>query len=153
MNPRRQRIEKVVQHRGKELDKRIGELNEHKNREEAARLAAEREREEALRASETRLKLAEAPLTATDWIAANEWLKSRAALAELAEAQAMKARLGTQRARAHVLNARTDLKKVEVLSARIGAEERVQRERAERRLEDELAAQRFAADRRGDKIK
>ena len=151
MNPRRQRIEKVVQHRGKELDKRIGELNEHKNREEAARLAAEREREEALRASETRLKLAEAPLTATDWIAANEWLKSRAALAELAEAQAVKARLGTQRARAHVVHARTDLKKVEVLSARIGAEERAQRERAERRLEDELAAQRFAADRRGDK--
>jgi len=151
MNPRRQRIEKVVQHRGKELDKRIGELTEHKNREDAARLAAEREREEALRASEARLKLAEAPLTATDWIAANEWLKSRAALAELAEAQAVKARLGTQRARAHVVHARTDLKKVEVLSARIGAEERAQRERAERRLEDELAAQRFAADRRGDK--
>jgi len=151
MSPRRQRIEKVVQHRGKELDKRIGELNEQKSREEAARLAAEREREEALRASETRLKLAEAPLSATDWIAANEWLKSRAALAEIAETQAVEAHLDTQRARAQVLNARTDLKKVEVLSARISAEERVQRERAERRLEDELAAQRFLADRRGDK--
>jgi flagellar export protein FliJ len=151
MSPRRQRIEKVVEHRGKELDKRIGELNEQKNREEAARLAAEHEREEALRASENRLKLAEAPLSANDWILANEWLKSRAALAELAEIQAAKARLGTQRARTHVLHARTDLKKVEVLSARIGAEERVQRERAERRLEDELSAQRFLADRRGDK--
>ena len=151
MSPRRQRIDKVVQHRGKELDKRIGELNEQKSREEAARLAAQRERDEALRASETRLKLAEAPLSATDWIAANEWLKSRAALAEIAETQAIKARLGTQRARAQVLTARTDLKKVEVLSARIGAEERVLQERAERRLEDELAAQRFAADRRGEK--
>ncbi len=151
MSPRRQRIEKVVEHRGKELDKRITELNEQKSREEAARLAAEREREEALRACEKRLKLAEAPLSATEWIAANEWLKSRAALAELAETQAVKARLGTQRARAHVLHARTDLKKVEVLSARISAQERVQQERAERRLEDELAAQRFLADRRGDK--
>ena len=151
MSPRRQRIEKVVQHRGKELDKRISELNEQKSREEAARQAAVREREEALRASQTRLKLAEAPLSATEWIAANEWLKSRAALAELAETQAVKARLGTQRARTHVLHARTDLKKVEVLSARISAEERVQQERAERRLEDELAAQRFLADRRGDK--
>ncbi len=72
-------------------------------------------------------------------------------MAELAETQAVKARLGTQRARAGVLHARTDLKKVEVLSARIGAEERMQQERAERRLEDELAAQRFLADRRGDK--
>lgn len=151
MSPRQKRIEKVVAHRGKVLDERIAELSQHKSREEAARLAAERERDEAQRASETRLKLAEAPLSATDWIAANEWLKSRAALAELAETQALKARLGTQRARAHVLHARTDLKKVEVLSARIGAEARTQQERADRRLEDELSAQRFAADRRGDK--
>ena len=151
MSPRRQRIEKVIAHRGKELDKCIAELSQQKAREEAARLAAEREREEARLASETRLKLAEAPISATDWIAANEWLKSRAAMAEQADTQAVKARLGTQRARAHVLHARTDLKKVEVLSARIGAEERHQQERAERRLEDELAAQRFAADRRGDK--
>jgi hypothetical protein len=151
MSPRRQRIEKVIVHRGKELDKRVSELNEQKNREEAARVAAQRVREEAERASETRLKLAQAPLSATDWVAANEWLKSRAALAELAETQAIKARLVTQRARAEVLNARTDLKKVEVLSARISAEERAQQERTLRRLEDELAAQRFAADRRGDK--
>jgi flagellar export protein FliJ len=151
MSPRRQRIEKVVEHRGKELDKRISELNEHKTREEAALQAAIREREEARLASERRLKLAEAPLSATDWIAANEWLKSRAALAEQAALKAVAAHKGTQVARTHVLHARTDLKKVEVLSARIGAEERAQQERAERRLEDELAAQRFAADRRGDK--
>src|SRR6187551_1924346 len=136
MSPRRQRIEKVVQHRGKELDKRIGELNEQKIREEAALQAAIREREEARLASEKRLKLAEAPLSATDWIAANEWLKSRAAVAEQAALQAVAAHQGTQAARAHVLHARTDLKKVEVLSARISAEERVLQERAERRLED-----------------
>ncbi|HEY0465396.1 MAG TPA: hypothetical protein VGC79_14375, partial [Polyangiaceae bacterium] len=118
MSPRRQRIDKVVEHRGKELDKRISELNEQKAREEAARLAAEREREEARQASESRLKLAEAPLSAKDWVLANEWLKSRAALAELAETQAAQARVGTQRARAHMLDARSDLKKVEVLSAR-----------------------------------
>lgn len=151
MSPRRQRIEKVIEHRGKELDKRIGELNEQKTREDAALAQAIREREEAQRASEKRLKLAEAPLSATDWIAANEWLKSRAAVAEQAAIQAVKAHQTTQRVRAQVLHARTDLKKVEVLSARIGAEERAQQERVERRLEDELAAQRFQADRRGDK--
>lgn len=151
MSPRRHRIDKVVEHRGKELDKRISELNEQKSREEAALSQAIREREEAQRASEKRLKLAEAPLSANDWIAANEWLKSRAAVAEQAALQAVKAHQITQRARADVLHARTDLKKVEVLSARISAEERAQQERAERRLEDELAAQRFFADRRGDK--
>ncbi len=148
MSPRRSRIEKVVAHRGKELDKRIAELSQHKTREEAARLAAEREREELLKAAESRLKLAAAPLNASDWIEANEWLRTRAAQAERAETEAAKARVGTQRARAQVLHARTDLKKVEVLSARIGAEELGELDRAERRLEDELGALRFAAERR-----
>jgi flagellar biosynthesis chaperone FliJ len=146
MSPRRNRIEKVVQHRNKELDRRIAEHTEHKNREEAARLAAERERQELLKASASRLKLAEAPLSANEWIEANEWLRTRSAQAELADTQAAKARVGTQRARAHVLHARTDLKKVEVLSARIGAEESAEQERADRRLEDELSALRFAAE-------
>ena len=152
MSPRRQRIEKVIAHRGKELDKRVAELSQHKTREEAAQLAAEGERKELQRASETRLKLAETPTTANSWVEANEWLKTRAAKAEVAETQAIKARLGTQRARAHVLHARTDLKKVEVLSTRIETEERTKRERTERRLEDEIAALLFNADRtRGDK--
>jgi flagellar export protein FliJ len=151
MSPRRQRIEKVVAHRGKELDKRVAELSQQKAREEAARLAAERERQELQRASESRLKLTEAPLSANEWIEANEWLRTRAAQAELAETQAAKAHVGTQRATAHVLHARTDLKKVEVLSARIDAEERREQERVERRLEDELASIRFSADRREER--
>ena len=147
MSPRRQRIEKVVALRGKELDKRVAELSQQKSREEAARLAAEREREELLRASESRLKLAEAPLSANEWVEANEWLRTRAAQTEIADTQAAKARAGTHRAREHVLHARTDLKKVEILSTRIETEERAHRERSERRLEDEIAALRFAADR------
>ena len=151
MSSRQRRIDKVVAHRSKVLDEQIAVLNQHKSREEAARLLAEREQEEARRASESRLKMAEAELSAKDWVLANEWLKSRAAHLELAEKQVVKARLGTERARVHVVHARTDLKKVEVLSARIVAEERREQERAERRLEDELAGQRFLADRRGDK--
>jgi flagellar export protein FliJ len=151
MNPRRQRIDKVIQHRGKELDKRVAELTQQKTREETARQAAESERHELQRASETRLKLAEAPVDANSWIEANEWLRTRAAKAELAESQAIKARLSTQRARTHVLTARTDLKKVEVLSTRIETEERTKRERSERRLEDEIASLLFSSDRRGDK--
>ncbi|HEY1535910.1 MAG TPA: flagellar FliJ family protein, partial [Polyangiaceae bacterium] len=102
-------------------------------------------------ASQSRLKLTEGPLSANDWLEANEWLRVRAAQSELADLKAQKARVGTQRATAHVLHARTDLKKVEVLSARIGAEEQSEQERAERRLEDELTALRFAPDRREDK--
>ena len=151
MNPRRQRIEKVITHRGKELDRRVAELSQQKAREEAARMVAEHEREELERASQSRLKLTEGQLRANEWVEANEWLRVRSAQTEIAELHAQKARVGTQRATAHVLHARTDLKKVEVLSARIGAEEQSEQERAERRLEDELTALRFASDRRGDK--
>jgi len=152
MSPRRQRIEKVIQHRGKELDKRVAELSQQKQREAEAQRAAERERAELLHASETRLRLAQAPLSASSWIEANEWLKTRAVKAEIAETQAVKARLGTQRARAQVMNARTDLKKVEVLGTRIENEEREKRERQERRVEDEIAALLFNSERKsGDK--
>jgi len=147
MSPRQKRIEKVVTHRGKELDKRVAELNAQKQRELEAKRMAEAEREELLRASESRLKLAEATISATSWIEANEWLKTRAAKSELAETQAIRAKASTQRARAEVLNARADLKKLEVLSERIGTEERSREERVARRLEDEIAALRFAADR------
>ena len=152
MSARGKRIEKVIVHRGKELDKRVAELSQQKQREAEAQRTAEREREELQRASETRLKLAAAPITASSWIEANEWLKTRAVKAELAETHVVKARLGTQRARAHVMNARTDLKKVEVLGTRIENEEREKRERTERRLEDEIAALLFNPERTsGDK--
>lgn len=152
MSTRGKRIEKVIDLRGKELDKRVAELSQQKQREAEARRAAELEREELLRASETRMKLASAPITANTWIEANEWLKTRTVKAELAETQAVKARLGTERARAHVMNARTNLKKVEVLGTRIENEEREKRERIERRLEDEFAARRFDSERNsGDK--
>jgi flagellar export protein FliJ len=150
MSPRRQRIEKVAVLRGKELDKRVAELSQQKSREEAARLAAEREREQLLRAAESRTKLAAAPLSANEWVEANEWLRTRAAQAEIADTHAAKARAGTERARTQVLHARTDLKKIEVLSTRIETEERTSRDRAERRLEDEIAALRFSADRARD---
>jgi flagellar export protein FliJ len=140
MNPRRRRIERVVAHRGKELDKRVAELGAHRAREEEARRAAANEREKLQHASEGRLKLTGATLTASSWIEANEWLKSRAKSAEVADKQAFKAGQTTQRARAQVLHAHSDLKKVEVLSTRIESEERVKQERVERRLEDEIAA-------------
>lgn len=151
MSPRRNRIEKVVVLREKELDKRIAELTEQKNREQAAKRLLEQEREDARLASQARRKMAENELSAQDWIAANEWLKSRTARAELAESYALKASHVTAHARAEVLNARTDLKKLEVLSSRIAAEERNREERASRRLEDELVAQRFFSERRGGK--
>ena len=147
MSPRRHRIQKVIQHRGKELDRRVSTLAEQRAREAQAIEQAKRERAEAEQASETRLKLAQETTSAKDWIQANEWHHSRLARAELAEQHAVRAHVSTEQARAQVLSARSDLKKVEILSDRLSAEERAQAELRERRLEDELSALRFSQQR------
>jgi flagellar export protein FliJ len=146
MSPRRQRIEKVIDHRSKELDKRVAELARSRSREAEARERAATEQAALQHASETRMKLADAEIAAKNWVEANEWLQTRAALSAAAETQVVKARTVTARAQQHVLSARGELKKVELLSERIVREERVATERIERRLEDEIAALRFSAD-------
>jgi hypothetical protein len=140
VSSRRQRIGKVVSHRERELDKRVSALTEQRARETEAERQAERERAELAHASEARLKLAEAPVEARTWILANEWLKARAVKLELAQSQAVQARLATERARAEVQTARHDLKKLEILTSRLEAEEKLDLGRVERRLEDEVAA-------------
>lgn len=147
MSPRRNRIEKVVQHRGKELDRRVSTLAEQRAREAQAVAQARAQRSEAEQASEMRLKLAQEAASAQEWIAAHEWHRSRVARAEQAETQAIRAQASTEQARAQVLSARSDLKRVEILSERLGAEERAQAELRERRLEDELGALRFSQQR------
>ncbi|HEY2407715.1 MAG TPA: hypothetical protein VGI10_17025 [Polyangiaceae bacterium] len=144
MSPRRQRIEKVINHRGKELDRRVSTLAERRAREALAIEQAKAGRAEAEQASETRLRLAQETSSAKDWIAVNEWHKSRVDRAEQAESQAVRARVSTENARAEVLTARGDLKRVELLSERLSAEERAQAEIRERRLEDEVSALRFS---------
>jgi hypothetical protein len=56
---------------------------------------------------------------------------------------AARAALETRKAQGAVMSARSDLKKVELLSTRIQAQEATEAQKAERRLEDELSALRF----------
>jgi flagellar export protein FliJ len=147
MSPRRQRIEKVVVHRGKALDERVAELSRSKAREAEALRRAEAEQSALENASESRMKLAHSATSAKYWVEANEWLQTRAALTAAAQTQVLKARTLTAHAQEHVRSARGDLKKVELLSERLLREENAQTERLERRLEDEIATLRFNNDR------
>ncbi len=147
MSPRRQRIEKVVVHRGKALDERVAELSRSKAREVEALRRAQAEQSALEDASESRMKLANTATSAKYWVEANEWLQTRAALTAAAETQVLKARTLTAHAQEHVRFARGDLKKVELLSERLLREEKVETERLERRLEDEIATLRFNNDR------
>jgi len=145
VSPRRTRIEKVVTIRGKELDKRVQQLAGSRAAEARAAEAEEQKKQELAQASESRLKLAEegAALSAKNWIEANEWLANRRLHHEKARVAAARAQLDTQKAQGAVLSARTDLKKVELLSERIQKQEHDTAQRIERRLEDELSSLRF----------
>ncbi len=145
MSPRRTRIGKVVTLREKELDKRVQQLAGSRAAEARALSAEEQKKLELEQASESRLKLAEEgeALSAMSWIEANEWLANRRLHHEHACTAAARAQSDTQQAQGAVLVARTDLKKVELLSERIQKQEDSTTQRVERRLEDELSALRF----------
>jgi hypothetical protein len=145
MSPRRTRIEKVVTLREKELDKRVQQLAGQRAAEARALSAEEQKKVELEQASQSRLKLAEEgeALSAMSWIEANEWLANRRLHHEKACIDAARAQLDTQKAQGAVLYARTDLKKVELLSERIQKQENDTAQRVERRLEDELSSLRF----------
>jgi flagellar export protein FliJ len=145
MSPRRARIEKVVTLREKELDKRVAKLSEQRAAEARALSEQERKKQELEQASESRMKLAEEgeALSAMTWIEANEWLNVRQKHHEHARLEAARAQLETRKAQGEVLTARSDLKKLELLSERIQKQEDGDAQRQERRLEDELSAMRF----------
>lgn len=146
MSPRRTRIDKVVSVREKELEKKVQQLAGSRAAEAQAQSEKELKQQEVERASESRLQLAEADatLSASSWVEANEWLANRSKHLENARSEAQRAQLETRRAQGAVMTARTDLKKVELLSGRFKKQEEVQAQKVERRLEDELAALRFS---------
>ncbi len=145
MSPRRHRIQRVVDLREKELDKRVTKLVSSRSAEAQALSVEETKQRELEQASESRLKLAEADstLSVKSWVEANEWLTGRRLHHEQARVEVARAQLETLRVQGEVMVARTDLKKVEVLSSRIEEQEQKRTGQLERKLEDELAALRF----------
>lgn len=151
MSPRRARIEKVITLREKALDARVAQLSDSRAAEARARSAEEQKKFELEQASESRMKLAEeGALPVSSWVEANEWLQSRQKQVEHARVEAAKAQLETRKAQGAVMTARSDLKKVELLSERIQKQEESEAQLLERRLEDELTSMRF---RRGEDSK
>jgi flagellar export protein FliJ len=151
MSQKRARIAKVVSHREQELDRRVAELGEA--RAEAARRedAAEAERKRLAKAAEERAALSSGAISAADWRAANEWLASRAFSHEAATREVAAAAIEVEQKQKGVLTARQALKGVELLDEKLKKAEIVAEERADQRLQDELARGRSARARDGRK--
>src|SRR5690349_21638283 len=78
MTGKQKRINKVIVHREKELDKHVVELGKARAEAEQRENALTLERERLERAAAEREAMSERAMSAAEWRDANEWLESRA---------------------------------------------------------------------------
>jgi hypothetical protein len=140
MTPRRRRIERILDHRKKELDDVVAVLAAVKAREAAAVAEAEAADERLSEATEARRQLAEKGSGVTDFIEAEEWLYSSARRRERAWAAVVAVRREVGKVQLAVAEARTKLKQAEQLATRVELSEKKITDRRERRRDDEDAA-------------
>jgi len=140
MSPRQRRIQRILEHRQKELDERAGVLAAVRMKEAAAVADADAADVRAREAATARRALAEKGADVLSFIEAEEWLVATARRAERAWAFVVGIRREVEKAQAVVVQARTKLKQAEQLAARVALSERKLDERRERRRDDEAAA-------------
>jgi hypothetical protein len=140
MTPRRRRIERILEHRQKELDEASAVLSAVRAREAAAAAEAEATDERAKEAAEARRRLADKGSGVTEFIEAEEWLYATSRRAERAYTVLLGVRREVEKVQAVVAAARTKLKQAEQLAARIALQEKKLDDRRERRRDDEAAA-------------
>ena len=150
MSARVKRLQKVKDLRNKALEERVKQLAETRAREEAAKQQAIQLEQERSAAFHYREKLALGGGTARDWHEANEWCAQKSLHWEVSQQQCQRAAAAVEHARAAVLSARGEVKKLELLQERLLQQDRLRESRAESRQHDETASQLVAANlRRG----
>ena len=140
MSPRLRRIERIVAHRQKELDEKIGALAEVRAREALAVTQADEARATAQEAEGARRKLAEHGCDVLTFIEAEDWLATTAQRAQRAWLLVLQIRREIEGVQATVMAARMKLKQAEQLGERVTQAERKVEDRKERRRDDEHAA-------------
>jgi flagellar export protein FliJ len=142
MTNKQKRLQRVIVHREKELDKRVVELGAARAQAERAENAVETERQKVERAAAEREAMSEQAMTAGDWRDANEWLESRQKTHAVVTQELARANQQVEAKQANVLTARRALKGVELYETRLKQEELRAEDKADQRLQDELARSR-----------
>jgi flagellar export protein FliJ len=138
MTTRKKRLDKLIQLRTKELDRRVSALVATRNEERSAEESAALERNAEQRAEQKRKEVVSRPMDATSLVEATDFLVSCARRRELADLKLQRARRAVQKAQGEVQGAKNELRKIELLTERLEAEERAQAARLEQRATDEL---------------
>jgi flagellar export protein FliJ len=149
MTSKQKRIHRVIAQREKELDKRVVELGEARVVAERAENAVETERQKVERAAAERDAMSEGAMTAGEWRDANEWLESSQKTHAAVSRELAHANQQVEAKQANVLTARRALKGVELYETRLKQEELRAEDRADQKLQDELARSRAGQKRGG----
>jgi hypothetical protein len=140
MTPRRRRIERILDHRKKELDDVIAVLSAVKAREASAVAEADAADARLTEATNARRELAAKGSGVTEFIEAEEWLYSTTKRRDRAWSAVTAARREVAKVQLAVAEARTKLKQAEQLATRVELSEKKLADRRERRRDDEAAA-------------
>jgi flagellar export protein FliJ len=147
MTSKQKRIGKVIVHREKELDKKVVELGHARVEAERREDALSRERQRLERAAAERDALKARPMTASEWREANEWVESRAKSTAAATQAVTHATQAVEASQVNVLTARRALKSVELYENQLRVEVAKAEDKADQKLQDDLARSRTSAKR------
>ena len=147
MTGKQKRIGKVIVHREKELDRRVVELGRARAAAEEREAALTAERQQLERAAAEREAMSERAMSAAEWREANEWMQSRAQSTAVATREVERANQQMEQTKTGVLTARRALKGVEMYEARLRVEEQKAEDKADQRLQDDLARGRSVSSR------
>jgi len=142
MTSKQKRISRVIVHREKELDKRVVELGNARAEAQRVEHAVKREEERIALATAERDAMKAHAVSAADWREANEWLDSRRRSHAVVTKELERANEHVEAKQAHVLDARRALKGVELYETRLKQAEARAEDKADQKLQDELARSR-----------
>lgn len=148
MSQRKKRLKKLIELREREVEERLIRLAEQRAAEERAKQALIQQVELEKSAAERRLSAISHAFDVNSLNQETDWLVTCGRRRELAEREMVRARRAVTDAQTQVLKAKNELKKIQLLAERVEAEEKVRLERSEQRFSDELAALRFAEEKR-----
>ncbi len=145
MNPRRKKLQKIIELREKTLDECKLALKATQDAQRQAEALAEEQRRQVLAAEEHRAGLTRGVVSLDAWVQGEQWLSSRRTSLELAKVAVARADHGVSAARVSVLDARTGVRRIEVLEERLKTQELKRETRLEQRFLDELSARQVEA--------
>jgi flagellar export protein FliJ len=148
MTIRRKKMQKVLELREQTLHERAGVLSQaHEGRaiaqEQATNAAGHLEE-----AAQYRQRLATAPTNVASWIDAEQWLAHRNHQNDLAQVQLQGAETLVMEAYDNVIQARSGVKRIELLDRRMASDEVRRQSRSEQKASDEHSQRRFMISRR-----